>query len=147
MPVCCRFREDWILQAVAANNGRGAQIEYFFQFLCDFAVGKSFHFAGTICVDIQADRMSNSDGISHLYQYLAAQSGSHQVFGNVPGSVGRRAVHLGRVFSTESAAAMGAFAAVSIDDDFTAGQSGIAVRSADDKLAGWIDIILHISRK
>src|SRR5207244_1740012 len=55
--------------------------------------------------------------------------------------VGGAAIDFGRVLAAEGAAAVTAPAAVGIDDDLAARQTGVPVRAADDKAAGWIDVI------
>ena len=62
------------------------------------------------------------------------------VLGEIARGVGGRAVDLGRVLAGEGAAAMRGRAAIGVDDDLAAGQAAIAVRAADDELAGRIDV-------
>ena len=45
-----------------------------------------------------------------------------------------------RVLAAERPAAVGAAAAVAVDDDLAAGQAGVAVRAADDEFAGRVDV-------
>ena len=54
--------------------------------------------------------------------------------------VGRRAVDLRRVLAREGAAAVGAAAAVGVDDDLAAREARIAVGAADDELARGVDV-------
>ncbi|RYE01183.1 MAG: methionine adenosyltransferase, partial [Sphingobacteriales bacterium] len=73
--------------------------------------------------------------IVDTYGGKGAHAGGYQVFGDVAGGVGGRAVYLARVFARESATAVGTLAAVGIHDDFAAGEARVAVRAADDELA------------
>ena len=50
-------------------------------------------------------------------------------------------VHLTRVFSGESATTVSTFTAVGINDNLTSGQTGISVRTTDDKLSGRVNMI------
>lgn len=51
-----------------------------------------------------------------------------------------------RILAAECSAAVAAHAAVGVDDDFAASQAGIAVRAANLKSAGGIDMDLHPPR-
>ena len=55
-----------------------------------------------------------------------------------------RAVHLRGVLAREGTAAVGALAAVGVDDDLAAGQTGVAVRAADHKLARGVNEIFDV---
>jgi hypothetical protein len=96
-----------------------------------FAGAKGFH--------IDAERVGDADGVGDLHFAAFGQTGGDNVFGDPAGSIGRAAVYFGAIFAAESAAAMPPHAAVGIDDDFAAGQTGVAHRAADDKAAGGID--------
>ena len=70
---------------------------------------------------------------------LGCQTGGYDVFRNIAASVSGGTVHFGRVFAGERAAAVRSCASVGIDDDFTAGQTAVALRTADDEAAGRVD--------
>ena len=100
MAVSRRLRKNGILQAEALHNSIGAQVEQLVYFLSNFSVGKSFAVGtcgvgGALGGNEHAHRLRHADGISHLHEYLVGHAGGNQVFGNVPGRVGGRAVHLG----------------------------------------------------
>ena len=56
------------------------------------------------------------------------------------GGVGCRTVDFRGVFAREGAAAVCAVASVGVDDDFAAGEAGVAVGAADDKLTCGVDV-------
>ena len=60
------------------------------------------------------------------------------------GSVSSRTVDFGRIFSGEGTSAMGTTTAIGIDNDLSACETGIAMGTADDKLAGRIDLEVKI---
>ena len=93
-------------------------------------------------VHVYGDGLCHTDGVAQLYEHFVGHSGCHHVLCNVACGVGCRAVHLRGVFAGESSAAVGAFSAVGVNDDFAAGQSGVAVGATDDKLAGGVYEIL-----
>ena len=87
----------------------------------------------------------NADGVGQLHFAAIGQAGRHDVLGDVPGHVGGAAIDLGGILAAERAAAVTTPAAVGIDDDLAAGQSGIAVRTADHESARGIDVILDVA--
>ena len=87
----------------------------------------------------QPDRGGLADGVGHLDLDPLGQAGRDDVLGHPAHRVGRRTVHLGRILAGEGAAAVTGPAAVGVDDDLAAGQTGVAHGAADDELAGRID--------
>src|SRR5581483_5082632 len=87
------------------------------------------------------DRLSDADRIGDLDLALPGKSGGDDVLGDIAGHVAGRAVHLGGILAREGAASVAAIAAVGVNDDLAAGQSAIAVRTADFEPAGRIDVI------
>jgi hypothetical protein len=85
-----------------------------------------------------------TNGIRNLHQHFVANTGSYQVFSNVTGSIRSRTVYLAGIFSAEGTTAVRTFAAIRIYNDLAAGQSGIAMRTANHKLAGRIDVVFDI---
>jgi len=65
-------------------------------------------------------------------------------FRNVPRHVSRRAIHLRRIFPAERPAAVPSHPAISIHDNFAAGQSGIAHRPANHKSSRGINVVLRV---
>ena len=68
---------------------------------------------------------------THLHEHATTQSGGDERLGHPATRVRRRAVDLAEVLAREGAAAVRAEAAVRVDDDLTAGQSRVALRSAN----------------
>ena len=99
---------------------------------------------GSESIHEDADRIGNTDRVSELHFATVGKSGGHDVLCDVTRHVSRRAIDLGRIFSTECSAAMTAHAAVSVDDNLASRQAGIAHRSADDEASGRIDVVLGV---
>ncbi len=92
-------------------------------------------------VDPHRHRLRDTDGVGELHLDLVRQARGDEVLGDVARHVGGRAIDLRRVLAGEGAAAVTAVAAVGVDDDLAAGQARVAVRSADDELAGRVDVV------
>ena len=84
-------------------------------------------------------RFGNADGIRHLNFAAFRETRSDNILGNVARRISCRAIHFGWILARESAAAVTGHAAVGIDDDFAAGETAIAHRTADDKASRGVD--------
>src|SRR5205085_2292662 len=71
---------------------------------------------------------------------LRGEAGRNNILGNIARHVGSRAIDLGRILAAEGAAAVASSTAVGIDNNLTAGQAAVAVRSAFKEAAGGIDV-------
>ena len=83
--------------------------------------------------------MRHADNVGNLHFHAVGQSGSDEVFCDIPCHVGRRAVNFGRVFTGESTTAVAGQPTVGVYQDFTARETGIRYRSTDDKTAGAVN--------
>src|SRR6266436_883357 len=98
------------------------------------------HVSGAVGIDIDRQRPRHADGVGELQGAAIGKTGRHDVLGEIARGIGRRTVHLGRVLAGKRTAAMRGRAAIGIDDDLAAGQSCIAVGTADVEFAGGIDV-------
>ena len=69
-----------------------AQVENFVHFQCNLAITQ-LHLGRAISIDVNVGWFGYSNGVRNLYQNLFTDTRSNQVFGNVAGSIGRRAVY------------------------------------------------------
>ncbi len=100
--------------------------------------------AGAKAVDVDAHRKRVTDGVGELHFALRGEAGGDDVLGDPATHVGSAAIHFGRVFAGEGTTTVTAHAAVAIDDDFTAGEAAVTLRTANDELASRIDEILGV---
>src|SRR5207249_4173972 len=80
-----------------------------------------------------------ADGVGELDFATGRESSGNDVLGDVAAHVGGAAVDFGRVFPAERATAVPSHAAVAVDDDLAASQTGVALRSANNKTARGVD--------
>ena len=97
--------------------------------------------AAAVGVDIDAHGLSHTDGVCQLHKHLVGHTGSHHVLGDIAGGVCCAAVYLAGILAREGTAAVCAASSVGVDDNLASGQSGVAVRTADDKLARRVDVV------
>ena len=135
-----------ILQLEAVDDVVWAHREDFADTHGDFAV-VHFHFGGSVSVNVKSDGLRFADGIGHLDEHLVAEAGGHHVLGDMPGGVSGGAIDFRGVFAGKGAATVCAASTVCVNDDFTACETGVAVRSADDKLAGRVHKQFEIRTK
>ena len=84
-----------------------------------------------VAVDVERQRIGNADGVGQLQQTFVGQSGGNHVFSQITQHIGGRTVNLGCVFARKGTAAVRRVAAVVVNDNFAAGQGGIAARAPD----------------
>jgi hypothetical protein len=116
---------------------RGRQVHHLAQRLFELGF---VDLAGAVQVDIDRQRLGHADGVGELDRAAVGETGGHDVLGEIARGIGGRAVDLGRILAREGAAAMRGCAAVGVDDDLAAGQAAVAIRAADDELAGRVDV-------
>src|SRR5674476_1542867 len=80
-----------------------------------------------------------ADGVGKLDFRARGDACRDNILRDVTAHVSRAAIHLAWVFAGERAAAVTAHAAVAVHDDLAAGQTGVALRSANDEAAGGVD--------
>ena len=123
--VGCGFLVDGVAELEALLDGVGTEVEEpgdVFGYLA-VAVGDV---AGAVGLDVDADGLGYADGVGELDEDLVGNAGGDEVLGDVTGGVGCAAVYLGGVLAGEGAAAMGALAAVGVDDYLAACEAGVA---------------------
>ena len=96
--------------------------------------------AGAVQIDVDRQRLGDADRVGELQRAAVGEAGGDDVLGEIARGVGGRAVDLGRVLAGEGAAAMRRRAAVGVDDDLAAGEAAVAVGTADEELAGRVDV-------
>lgn len=94
----------------------------------------------SVIEDGDRERLSQADGVADLDQAAAANAGLDQRLGHPAGSVSCRAVDLGEVLAGESAASVRPPTAVRVDDDLATGETGVALRAADDEVAARVNV-------
>ena len=95
-------------------------------------------------IDIERQRLGYADCVGQLNGAPLGKLRGNDILGKVARRIGSGTVDLGRVLAGKGAAAVGRRAAIGVDNDLAAGQTGIAVGPADDEAAGRIDVELVV---
>src|SRR5213595_2207372 len=99
---------------------------------------------GSFGIYQHGNRFRDADCISHLHQAAISQARSHNILRDVTSHVSRRAVDLCRIFAGESAAAVRSITTVRIDNNLTAGETGITLWTTRYESARGIDVELCV---
>lgn len=99
---------------------------------------------GAVGLNEEGQRLSNTDGVRKLDQRTASQLGVDERLGDPAGKVGSGAVDLGVVLSGESTTTVGTPTTVGVDNDLTASETGITLRSTDDEQTRGLDVVLDV---
>ena len=89
--------------------------------------------AGTVGLDEDGERLSNTNGVRKLHEAAAGKLGSNEGLGDPAGQVSSRTVDLGVILARESTTTVATVTAVGIDDDLAASQTGITLRATNDE--------------
>ena len=98
------------------------------------------HFPGSLSVDIDGKGFRDPNCVGNLNFAAVGKPGGNNVFCYVSSGISGRAVNLRRVLSRKGTATMGRGTAIGIDNDFSASNSRITIRAADDEPAGGINV-------
>ena len=128
---------DGTLQAQVLDDATRGEREVLAHQFGDVILGDD---GGVLSADGDADRVGDADGVGKLHFGAGGETRGDDVLGDVSAHVAGAAVDLDGVLAAERAAAVGAAAAVAVDDDLPAREAGVSMRAADDELAGGVDV-------
>ena len=120
------------------DNSLRPQIEMFIDQRRDFFIGNH---TGTFRIDCDIDRFGHANSIADLNLAFACQTGSNNIFGDISCRIGCRTVNLAGVLPGKGSPPMRTGSAISIHNDFTAGQPTISLRATNDETSCRIDQI------
>lgn len=136
--VRCCLEVDWFGQVQLLDNDTGSEVEVVTYDL-DQLLRRMF--GGAVSLDVNGQRLGNTDGVGELHKSSSGQTGVHQRLGNPTGSVSSRSVDLGKVLSGESTTTVSTPTTVGVDNDLSTGQTSVTLRTANDESAGWLDVV------
>src|SRR6266478_345837 len=132
---------DRSLELEGLNNAFGSQIEAILDDLCELCF---WNHTSAESIHQNGDWLSHTNHISELNFTLGCQLRRYDILGDVTRHVGRAAIHLGRIFSGESPAAVAAHPAVGIDDDLPPREATVSLRPADNEAARRVNVVYGI---
>jgi hypothetical protein len=132
-----RLEVDGLGQIQLLDDDTGAEVEVGADDLDELVRGLG---GGAVGVDVDRERLSDTNGVRELDEGAAGKAGSDQGLGDPSADVGSRAVDLGEVLAGEGTTTVGTPAAVGVDDDLAAGQTGITLGATNDEEARGLDL-------
>lgn len=128
---------DGAVQVQLANNDTGSQVEVVADDL-DKLLGASL--GGAVGVDVDGQRLGNTDGIGQLNEGTAGKASSDQGLGDPASDISGRTIDLGEVLAGEGTTTVGTPATVGVNDDLTASETGVTLGTTDDEETRGLDL-------
>jgi hypothetical protein len=129
---------DGVGQVELLDNDTGAEVE-----VVEDDLDKLFRglVRGAVGLDEEGEGLGDTDGVGELDEGAAGELGVHERLGDPARKVGGGTVDLGVVLSGESTASVGSPTTVGVDNDLTAGQTGVTLGSTDDEQTRGLDVV------
>ena len=138
MAVLGRHSVDGVDEVEFLDDHTGAEIEV----LADDADKLLRGLVGSaVGLDEKRQRLGDTDGVRELHTGAASEASSDERLGDPASEVSSRAIDLGVVLARESTTSVGSPAAVSVDDDLSASETGVALRATDDETSRGLDVV------
>lgn len=132
-----RLQVDGPCQVELLDDDTGAHVEVLADNLDELVRGLG---GGAVGVDKDGQGLSDTNGVGQLDQGTAGKAGGDQGLGDPTGQVGGGTVDLGEVLAGEGTTTVGTPATVGVDDDLTAGQTGVTLGTTDDEETRGLDL-------
>ena len=94
--------------------------------------------------DMDGSGFAHADRIRQLHVAFCYHARRHQMFGDISSRIRRTAIHFAGIFARKRTAAVRTASAIGIDHDFSPGEAGVAMGTANDKAPRRVDQILGL---
>jgi len=128
---------DGVGEVEFLDNHTGTEVEVVADDLDELVRGLV---GGAVGLYEHGKRLRDTNGVGKLDECAAGELGVDEGLCNPAGKVGSRAVDLGVVLSGESTTTVGTPATVGVDDDLTAGETGVTLGTTNDEEARGLDL-------
>ena len=137
MPIARRLVVDRLHEVQLLDDDTGSHVEVVADDLDELLARLV---ARAVGLDEQGEGLGHTDGVGELDEGATGELGVDQGLGDPAGEVGGAAVDFAVVLAGEGTAAVGTPAAVGVDDDLAAGETGVTLWAANDEEAGGLDL-------
>lgn len=121
---------DWLGQVELLDNNSWAEVEVGVDDLDKLVRGSG---RGSVGINEDGERLSNTDGVGKLNQSTASELGVDKGFGDPSGDIGGRSVNLGEILSGESTTTVSSPATVCVNDDLATGETSVTLWATNDE--------------
>jgi len=97
--------------------------------------------SGSVRVDVDGEGLCDTDSVRQLNEDSSSELGGNEGLGDPSSSVGGRSVDLGPIFTRESTTTVSSPATVSVDNDLSAGQTSISLRTTDNESTRRLNVV------
>lgn len=95
---------------------------------------------GTVGLDEDGKWLSNTNGVGELDESPPGELGGNEGLGDPASDVSGGTVDLGVILAGEGTTTVGTPTTVGVDNDLTAGETGVTLRTTDDEETRWLDL-------
>jgi hypothetical protein len=133
---------DGAVQVQLTDNNTRAEVEVLVDDLDQ--LGRAL-LGGTVGVNVDGERLSNTNGVGELDEGTTSQLGVDQGLGDPAGEVSSGSVDLGEILAGEGTTTVGTPATVGVDNDLTAGKTSVTLGTTNDEETRGLDLRYQIS--
>src|SRR5690606_35583270 len=123
------------------DNDTGAEVEVVADDLDELIRGL---LRGAVGVDVDGEGHGNTNGVRELDKGAAREASGDDGLGDPAADVGSRAVDLGEILAGEGTTTVSAPAAVGVDDNLAASETGVTLRTTVHEEARGLDLLLSV---
>ena len=127
-----------LLEAEVLDNDTGTEVEVVADDGDELLVGL---LTSAVRVDEHGKRVGDTNGVRELNEDTAGEASGNEGLGNPSGSVSGGSVDLGEVLAGESATTVGTPTTVGINNDLSASETGVTLRTTNDETARGLDVV------
>jgi hypothetical protein len=128
---------DGAVEAQLTNDDTGTEVEVLVDDLNELVRGLV---GGTVGVDVNRERLGDTNGVRELDKSTTGKTSSNQGLGDPAADIGSGTIDLGEILAGESTTTVGTPATIGINDDLTAGKTGVTLGTTDDEEARGLDL-------
>lgn len=129
---------DWLGEVEVLDHDTRAEVEVVSDNLHKLIRGLG---RGTVGFDEDGERLSNTNGVRKLNKGATSELSVDKGLGDPAGDVSGGAIDLGVILAGESTTTVSTPSTVGVDDDLTAGKTGVTLGSTDDEAARGLDVV------
>lgn len=137
MAVLGGLEVDGAVQVELSDNDTRSEIEVLEDDLDKLVRGL---LGSAVRVDIDGEGLGNTNGVRELDKSSSGETSSNEGLGDPSSNVGSRSIDLGVILARESTATVSTPATVGVDNDLSAGQTGITLGTTNDEETRGLDL-------
>jgi len=139
VPVTSCLGVDWSLEVEFLDESTRTKIPVVADDVDELSVGLLL--GGSVRVDVDRQRLGDTDSVRELDNTSAGEAGGDERLCDPSCGVCAGSVDLGPVLAGEGSTSVGSPAAVRVDNDLSASETGVSLRTTDNEAPGGLDVV------